>query len=102
MPPASLLPPMQHRRPLVLNEKSGHAEPLPVREAPPLPAKLAPSEPSRTPSKSTAGGVGVDRRVAKPFSYDACCRGNVVVLWVILTIIALGVVIGVVFYFAFQ
>ena len=93
---------MQHRRPLVLNEKSGHAEPLPVREAPPLPAKLAPSEPSRTPSKSTAGGVGVDRRVAKPFSYDACCRGNVVVLWVILTIIALGVVIGVVFYFAFQ
>lgn len=97
MPPASLMPPMQSRagpRPLVVNGKSGHAEPLPVRDAPPLPPKIPPSDVvSRTNSKSSTG---------KPFSYDACCKGNVVVLWVILGIIGMGVVMAVVFYFAFQ
>ena len=97
MPPPSLLPPLQRgSRPLVVNEKNGHPEPLPVREAPPLPLKMPPSSDpgarSKTPSKSST----------KAISYDACCRGHVVVLWVILGIIGLGIVMGVVFYFAFQ
>lgn len=105
--PASLPPPslligpsvmQQHRapggRPIVVNGKNGQPEPLPVREAPPLPPKIPPSDvASRAASKSSS---------AKPFSYRACCQGNVVVLWVILGIIGLGVVLAVVFYYAFK
>ena len=90
MPPASLLPPMQ-RRQLVVNGKHGHPEPLPVRDAPPLPPKIPPSDAA---SKATSA--------KRPFSYNSCCQGNVVVLWVILAIIALGIVMAVVFSFAFQ
>ena len=103
--PASLPPPsilVQHQRanggggrPIVVNGKNGQPEPLPVREAaPPLPPKIPPSDvASRAASKSSS---------AKPFSYRACCQGNVVVLWVILGIIGLGVVLAVVFYYAFK
>ena len=85
---------MQRGRPLVVNGKNGQPEPLPVRDAPPLPPKIPPSDvASKTTSKSSS---------AKPFSYNACCKGNVVVLWVILGIIGLGIVMAVVFYYAFQ
>ena len=83
------------QRPIVVNGKNGQPEPLPVRDAPPLPPKIPPGSDvvSRAASKSSS---------AKPFSYEACCRGNVVVLWVIMGIIGLGVVMAVVFYYAFQ
>lgn len=95
MPPPSQMATMQRNmRPLVVNGKNGQPEPLPVRDAPPLPPKIPPSDvASKTASKSSS---------AKPFSYNACCKGNVVVLWVILGIIGLGVVMAVVFYYAFQ
>jgi hypothetical protein len=89
-------PPIRNgQRPIVVNGKNGQPEPLPVRDAPPLPAKIPPGSDvvSRAASKSSS---------AKPFSYEACCRGNVVVLWVIMGIIGLGVVMAVVFYYAFQ
>ena len=99
LPPIPLPPPSsmmggRNGRPIVVNGKNGQPEPLPVRDAPPLPPKIPPSDVvSRAASKSSS---------AKPFSYEACCRGNVVVLWVIMGIIGLGVVMAVVFYYAFQ
>lgn len=97
MPPPSQMATLQHQRgmrPLVVNGKNGQPEPLPVRDAPPLPPKIPPSDvASKTASKASS---------AKPFSYNACCKGNVIVLWVILGIIGLGVVMAVVFYYAFQ
>ena len=95
MPAPSQMATMQ-RRPLVVNGKNGQPEPLPVRhDAPPLPPKIPPSDvASKTASRSSSA--------AKPFSYNACCKGNVVVLWVILGIIGLGVVLAIVFYYAFQ
>jgi len=92
MPPSSLLPPMQ-RRHLVVNGKNGHPEALPVRDAPPLPTKIPPSD---------AASKAASKSSSKPFSYNSCCQGNVVVLWVILAIIAFGIVMAVVFSFAFQ
>ena len=93
-PPSSMMGGGRNGRPIVVNGKNGQPEPLPVRDAPPLPPKIPPSDVvSRAASKSSS---------AKPFSYEACCRGNVVVLWVIMGIIGLGVVMAVVFYYAFQ
>lgn len=96
MPTPSQMATMQRQgRQLVVNGKNGQPEPLPVRhDAPPLPPKIPPSDvASKTASKTSS---------AKPFSYNACCKGNVVVLWVILGIIGLGVVLAIVFYYAFQ
>ena len=96
MPPSSLLPPMQ-RRPLVVSSsgsgKTAQPEPLPVREAPPLPAKIPPSD---------AASKAMSKSSSKAFSYNSCCRGNVVVLWVSLAIIAFAVVMSIVFYYAFK
>ncbi|EFX82525.1 hypothetical protein DAPPUDRAFT_101102 [Daphnia pulex] len=97
MPAPSQMATMQRQgRPLVVNGKNGQPEPLPVRhDAPPLPPKIPPSDvASKTASRTSSA--------AKPFSYNACCKGNVVVLWVILGIIGLGVVLAIVFYYAFQ
>lgn len=96
MPTATQMATMQRQgRQLVVNGKNGQPEPLPVRhDAPPLPPKIPPSDvASKTASRTST---------TKPFSYNACCKGNVVVLWVILGIIALGVVLAIVFYYAFQ
>lgn len=98
LPPPSQMATLQHQRgtfrPLVVNGKNGQPEPLPVRDAPPLPVKLAPPSDAASKTASKAGSV-------KPFSYNACCKGNVIVLWIILGIIGLGIVMAIVFYYAF-
>lgn len=106
MPPPSLQPRGHLGRPIVVNGKNGQPEPLPVRDAPPLPPKIPPSmmhhhHPSASDAASRAASKS-SGSAAKPFSYRSCCQGNVVVLWVILGIIGLGVVMTVVFYYAFK
>lgn len=102
----SSLPPMGRvnngGRPIVVNGKNGQPEPLPVREAPPLPPKIPASDVMSMRAVSTKAGSGASGSSVKPFSYRACCQGNVVVLWVIMGIIGLGVVMAIVFYYAFK
>ncbi|KAK7793257.1 hypothetical protein R5R35_010249 [Gryllus longicercus] len=80
-PPPVLLPPMLRPRPLVLAaEAAGRPEPLPVRDPK--------TSVSPLPPKDGAGPPQVH-----------CCKGNIIVLWVVLGIICVGILLAVILRF---
>ncbi|XP_015905303.1 uncharacterized protein [Parasteatoda tepidariorum] len=75
-----LMPPMMRPRPFVI---PAGAEPLPVRD----PFKL------RTPPASGYAGSKAD----DVYSVDQiCCKGHLIVLWIILAVVTIGVILGIV------
>lgn len=78
--PSHLLPPMMRPRPFVI---PAGAEPLPMRD----PYKMRTPPPSGyAPSKTE-----------DPYSVDqVCCKGHLIVLWIILAVVTIGVILGIV------
>ncbi|XP_065573060.1 WAS/WASL-interacting protein family member 3-like [Artemia franciscana] len=74
IPPPNLLPPLQRPR-LALTEKKDQKV-----TTPPLPPKIPPPV----------------KKKQELVTYKTCCKGNILVLWSILAVIAFGVVLGVV------
>ncbi|KFM70217.1 hypothetical protein X975_19763, partial [Stegodyphus mimosarum] len=75
-----LLPPLMRPRPFVI---PAGAEPLPVRD----PYKM------RTPPASAYAGSKAD----DAYSVDqVCCKGHLIVLWIILAVVTIGVILGIV------
>ncbi|XP_021914347.1 pollen-specific leucine-rich repeat extensin-like protein 3 isoform X2 [Zootermopsis nevadensis] len=79
-PPPMLLPPMLRPRPLVLSaENTAPPEPLPVRDPKSSVSPLPPKERKKTSTH--------------------CCKGHIIVLWIVSSIIFVGVLLGVVLRF---
>ncbi|GFY43218.1 uncharacterized protein TNIN_120021 [Trichonephila inaurata madagascariensis] len=75
-----MMPPMMRPRPFVI---PAPAEPLPVRD----PYKM------RTPPASGYAGSKAD----DTYSVDqVCCKGHLIVLWIILAVVTIGVILGIV------
>ncbi|XP_054708447.1 uncharacterized protein LOC129218249 [Uloborus diversus] len=76
-----MVPPMMRPRPYVI---PAGAEPLPVRD----PYKMG-----RTPPASAYAGSKAD----DAYSVDqVCCKGHLIVLWIILAVVTVGVILGIV------
>lgn len=75
LPPPAMMPPMMRPRPLVFPA----TEPLPTRD----------------PFRSQAKFQG--RPSEDDYSVDqVCCRGHLVVLWIILAVVTIGVILGII------
>lgn len=78
-----MMPPMMRPRPFVF-PAAGAPEPLPVRD----PYKM------RTPP---ASGYAGSKAADDAYSVDqVCCKGHLIVLWIILAVVTVGVVLGIV------
>lgn len=76
-----MMPPMMRPRPFVFPA----GEPLPVRD----PYKM------RTPPAS--GYAGSTKVADDAYGVDqVCCKGHLIVLWIILAVVTVGVVLGIV------
>ncbi|XP_064486538.1 proline-rich protein 2-like [Ornithodoros turicata] len=75
MPPPMLMPPMMRPRPFVFP----HSEPLPTRDPYRSQMKLH--------GRTSEDDYSVDQ---------VCCRGHLVVLWIILAVVTIGVILGII------
>lgn len=76
MPPPHLMPPMMRPRPYVYP-----AEPLPTRD----------------PYRSKTPVLQAPKMEQDYYSVDqVCCKGHLIVLWIILAVVTIGVILGII------
>jgi len=94
MPPTHLLPPGMRPRPLVI---PASVEPLPVRD--PMKGKAGNGLPTQANMVGPNGNgkVMMDVENVHYKKQYHCCRGPLPLVWFIISIVTIGVVLGVVF-----